>query len=72
MSPPPEPGKGDERRHDLALRELVQDLLVHVRDLSQKARKMSDQDLDYAQQRLEWLADEVWRAVTELEERTGG
>ncbi len=68
MSPTPGPGKGDERRHNLALRELVQDLLIHVRDLAQKARTMSDQDLDYSQQRLEWLADEVWRAVTEMEE----
>ena len=71
MSPTPDPGKGDERRHNLELRELVQDLLIHVRDLSQKARTMSDQDLDYSQHRLEWLADEVWRAVTEMEERGG-
>ncbi len=71
MNPAPGPGKGDERRHNLQLRELVQDLLIHVRDLSQKARTMSDQDLDYSQQRLEWLADEVWRAVTEMEEGGG-
>jgi hypothetical protein len=71
VSPNPGPEKGDERRQDIALRELVQDLLVHVRDLSSKARNMSDRDLDYAQQRLEWLADEVWRAVTEMEERGG-
>ena len=71
MNPAPGPGKGDERRRNLQLRELVQDLLIHVRDLSQKARTMSDQDLDYSQQRLEWLADEVWRAVTEMEEGGG-
>ena len=26
---------------------------------------MSKQDLEYAEERLEWLADEVWRAATE-------
>jgi len=25
---------------------------------------MTPAELDYAQQRLEWLADEVWRAAT--------
>jgi hypothetical protein len=58
-----------ERRHDLALREVVQELLQHVRDLANRARDMSDGDLEYAQQRLEWLADEVWRTLTELEDR---
>jgi hypothetical protein len=26
---------------------------------------MSKQDMEYAEERLEWLADEVWRAATE-------
>ena len=62
-------GPGKERRHDFALREVVQELLDHVRDLAKKARDLDDTELEYAQQRLEWLADEVWRTVTEMEER---
>jgi hypothetical protein len=29
---------------------------------------MTPQELEYAQQRLEWLADEVWRVATGGEE----
>ena len=33
---------------------------------------MSQQDLEYAEERLEGLADQVWRAATEETERKGG
>ncbi len=57
-----------ERRKRAALREAVQDLLQHVRNIADGARTMSDHELSYAEERLEWLADEVWRTVTELED----
>lgn len=64
MSPRSRPpsGKDDERRHHLHLREAVEELLQHIRGTVNAARGMSDAELEYAQQRLEWLADEVWRA----------
>ena len=56
--------KDDERRQNQSLRELLDDLLDHVRELAKNASTASPDDLDYAQQRLEWLADEIWRAAT--------
>ena len=59
--------KEDERRENRTLRELLDDLLEHVRELSHNAPTAGPDELNYAQQRLEWLADEIWRAAT-----TGG
>jgi len=56
-----------ERRVNRPLREVLDDLLAHARDIARHARTMSPAELDYAQQRLEWLADEVWRTATALE-----
>lgn len=56
-----------ERREHFELRDTVQDLLEHVRMLAHRARELPPDELDYAQERLEWLADEVWRALTEIE-----
>jgi hypothetical protein len=56
--------KDDERRQNQTLRELLDDLLDHVRELARTAPTASPEELDYAQQRLEWLADEIWRAAT--------
>lgn len=53
----------DDRRSNLALRELLDELLTHVRDLARRGRQLPPQDLEYAQERLEWLADEIWRAA---------
>lgn len=55
-----------ERRVNRPLREVLDELLAHARDIARRARTMSPAELDYAQQRLEWLADEVWRTVTAL------
>ena len=60
MSPRPRA----ERRHDRPLREVLEDLLAHTRAIVRRAREMTPAELDYAQQRLEWLADEVWRVAT--------
>src|SRR5205807_887829 len=60
MSPRPRA----ERRHNRPLREVLDDLLAHTRALVRRAKEMTPAELDYAQQRLEWLADEVWRVAT--------
>ena len=54
-----------ERRQNPELRELLDELLAHVRSLARGAHELSDQQRSYAQQRLEWLADEIWRVTTE-------
>ena len=56
----PAPSASD-RRHRLGLRELLDEMIAVARDLSRRADHMSRQELEYAHQRLEWLADEVWR-----------
>ena len=61
MSPKARP---DERRHNRSLREVLDDLLQHSREVARRAKTMTAAELDYAQQRLEWLADEVWRAAS--------
>jgi len=53
-----------ERRSNQPLRELLDELLVHSREIARRARQMTPMELDYSQQRLEWLADEVWRVAT--------
>jgi hypothetical protein len=40
---------------------MLDELLEHARDIARRARTMHPDELAYAQQRLEWLADEVWR-----------
>ena len=53
-----------ERRNNRPLREVLDDLLEHTRTIVRDAKSMTPQELEYAQQRLEWLADEVWRVAT--------
>jgi len=55
-----------ERRVNRPLREVLDELLAHARDIARHARTMSPAELEYAQERLEWLADEVWRTATAL------
>jgi hypothetical protein len=57
-----------ERRKNPTLREVLDELVAHVRDISSRSRKMSQDELDYAQERLEWLADEVWRLAVRGED----
>jgi hypothetical protein len=54
-----------ERRINRALREVLDELVEHVRYVARNVGTMSKQDLEYAEARLEWLAEEVWRATTE-------
>jgi ribosome recycling factor len=58
-APPP------DRRSNRELREVLDELVEHVRYVARNVRTMSKQDLEYAEERLEWLADEVWRAATD-------
>jgi hypothetical protein len=43
---------------------VLEELLSHTRVIARRAKTMTPAELDYAQQRLEWLADEVWRLST--------
>ena len=60
----PKAKKPPERRHNRPLREVLDELLSHAREITRRAKAMTPAELDYAQQRLEWLADEVWRVAT--------
>ena len=53
-----------ERRENLALRELLDEMIELSRHLSHRAPTMPPKELRYARERLEWLADEIWRQVT--------
>lgn len=67
-APPSPPGSASaavpERRQNRPLREVLDELLSHAREIARRAKTMTPAELDYAQQRLEWLADEVWRVAT--------
>jgi hypothetical protein len=61
----------EERRVNRELREVLDELVEHVRYIARNVQVMSKQDLEYAEERLEWLADEVWRAATETQKPRG-
>jgi hypothetical protein len=56
-----------ERRHNQPLREVLDELLLHSLDVARRSKSMTVAELDYAQQRLEWLADEVCRLAAGAE-----
>lgn len=58
---------GDERRQNRTLREALDDVVNHVRDIARRAPQMNAAELDYAQERLEWMTDELWRIAVEGE-----
>jgi hypothetical protein len=62
-------GTKSERRANRELREVLDELVEHVRYVARNVGGLSRQDLEYAEERLEWLADEVWRAATGDKER---
>jgi len=57
---PPPP----ERRHNYSLREILEEFVGHARDVGARAATMTPEEREQAEQRLEWLADEVWRIAT--------
>ena len=65
---PPRPTESSEesdRRRNQPLRELLDELVALVRTLARKSPDMSPDELDYAQDRLQWLADEIWQSATQ-------
>jgi hypothetical protein len=59
-----------ERRRNHALREVLDELVQHVRVVARTLETMTPAEVNYAQERLEWLADEVWRIAAEDEGET--
>jgi len=58
------PKSTPERRRNASLREVLEELIGHARTIARRAKEMTPEEMDYSQQRLEWLADEVWRVAT--------
>jgi len=58
------PDSAGERRQNVALRELLDEMIQLSRHLSNHAATLPANELAYARERLEWLADEIWRHVT--------
>lgn len=58
------PKASGERRRNVALRELLDEMIQLSRHLSNHAPTLPSNELAYARERLEWLADEIWRQVT--------
>lgn len=56
-----------ERRTNRELREVLDELVQHVRYVARNVRTMPGAELEYAEERLEWLAEEVWRCATDKE-----
>lgn len=54
---------GGDRRRNLTLRELLDELTWHVRSVARNHSTMTPSELEYAEERLEWLAEEIWRAA---------
>jgi hypothetical protein len=46
------------------LRELLDEMIQLSRHVSNHAPTLTAAELKYARDRLEWLADEIWRQVT--------
>ena len=58
------PESRGERRQNVVLRELLDEMIQLLRHLSSRAPTLAANELTYARERLEWLADEIWRQVT--------
>ena len=61
---PSVPESSSERRQNVVLRELLDEMIQLSRHLSNHAPTLPTNELAYARERLEWLADEIWRQVT--------
>ena len=62
-SEPPDGAPAKERRRNLELRERLDELVELARHLSRHSREMTDDELDHAELRAEWLAEEIWRSA---------
>lgn len=54
-----------ERRTNYELRELLEELLALTRTLVRKHSPMTREELESAEARILWLAEEIYRAATE-------
>jgi hypothetical protein len=54
----------DERRSNVTLRELLDEMIEMARHLSRNASHMPANELDYSRERMEWLASEIWEQAT--------
>jgi len=61
-----------ERRKNPVLRELLDELLTHVRVLAREAPVLPPDTLESTRHRVEWLADEIWDAATHTAETPSG
>jgi len=59
------PSSAAERRRHRLLREALDELVQHVRVIRRTLPAMAAHEVRGAQERLEWLADEVWRLALE-------
>ncbi len=57
-----------ERRKNPVLRELLDEMLAHVRLLAVESPNLDSEQLDQTRRRVEWLADEIWDAATHAAE----
>ena len=64
MTPKGPPANTPERRHNSTLREMLEEFVTHARDITARAATMTPEERDRAVERLEWLADEVWRIAS--------
>jgi hypothetical protein len=55
---------GNERRANLTLRELLDEMIELTRHLSRNAAHMPPNELTYARERMDWLANEIWEQAT--------
>jgi hypothetical protein len=53
-----------ERRRNYTLREMLEEFVAHARDVAARVATMTPEEREQAEQRLEWLADEVWRIAS--------
>ena len=61
------PAPASDRRANLSLREALDEIIQHVRVVARTVHTMAPHEVAYAQERLEWLADELWRITLEGE-----
>ncbi len=62
------PVPASDRRANLGLREALEELVQHVRVVARTVDTMTPPERAFAQERLEWLADELWRIALESED----
>jgi hypothetical protein len=66
------PQQEERRRRNPTLRKLVDGLLEHVRDLSNRVDRLSAQELEDAHQRFNWAAELMWATITDEKNKPAG